>query len=282
MSTHPMEEQYSAILPTLDSVLKPLRDGMNQGLTFLATLPIPGSLVQPWVDKWNDSVSRIDGARTEIDTLGPQVTATCRRLMDLREAGEEWKGAIAADRAYPFAQSLSREALEGTHRFSWSSNAVSDYWTHIAGNENTATELAGFCDSLGDSLISLADAIDKQNTDLAWAITGFVASILTLGGAGIGVAIAIGAVSGALAGAPFAGVGAIPGAVLGGLIAAIIAVVGAIVGLIFSIKAWVDASKVIADAGVAELDRLNTSIRALQADAWPAPHGFGAGSDYQE
>ena len=281
-ATHPLIEQYDQILPTVDQVFTGLDTAMRQGLQLLSVLPIPASAVQPFVDRWNDQVVQLDRSRGDIATTGTQVQAYCLRLLTLREAGQEWQTAIATEKGYPFAQALTREELEGDTAFSWQSIAVEGYWSHIEGNAETAEALAEFSDSIGASLIALADAIDKQATDLGWAIFGFIMSLLGLAGGAIALGLAIGALSGALAGAPVGGVGAIPGAVIGGLVGAIIGLVVAIGGLVISINAWIAALKVVSDAATAELATLESDLRGAELHPWPAPGGTGAGADYRE
>lgn len=263
---------------TLDSTVRDLTGKMQSGLDKLSGLPIPAHYVQPYVDRWNGAIADLN---TNMAAIGPGLRigqVMCMRLMTIREAGEAWRDEIADPKANPFAQSLSRTELDGSEQFSWKSAAVTDYWAHIDGNKETATKLAETCTLLSTELLNLADAIDKQNSDLGWAIAGAVGSIVGLVGAGIGLGVAVGA----LAGLPAGGVGAIPGAVLGGLIGAILGLVGAIIGLAASIKAWVDATKVVGSQGAASMQQVNNQLAALGNQAWPAPHDFGSGSDYQD
>ncbi len=278
MSSSSLVQQIDGFYPALDETVTSITRKMDQALSFIATLPVPASVVEPWVARYN---TKVDDLNAHIGQVGPglgSAQAMCYRLMTIREASVEWKDHIAPEFAQPVQKALQRSEMEGTHTFSWKSAAVEDYWHYVEGDHDTAKSLAVLAAQIGSSLSKLADAIDKQNTDLGWAIAGAVVAFLGAVGAGIALWAAIGA----LAGLPAAGVGAIPGAIIGGIIGAVIGVIGGIAGLITAIKGWIDASHVIAEVGASELDTMSTNATTASSEPWPAPYQFSDGGAFRK
>jgi hypothetical protein len=276
MSTS-LVQQIDGFYPALEEAVGAITQKMDQALSFISTLPIPASAVTPWVDRYND---KVDDLNSRVPQLGPGFDGAkvmCYRLMTIREAANLWTDNIAPEYAQPVQKALQRSEMEGSYRYSWKSTAVEDYWNYIDKDHDTAKALAVLAREIGSSLTKLADAIDKQNTDLGLAIAETIGGFLLAVGSAIGLGIAIGALAGALA----AGVGAIPGAVIGGLIVGIIGVITGIEGLIVSIKGWVDAAHLIAQAGAAELEALKLNSANASSDPWPAPYEFSNGSAFR-
>lgn len=276
MSTS-LVQQIDGFYPALDEAVAAIQRKMNQALSFISALPVPASAVSPWVDRYN---GKVDDLNSRVRQLGPGLDGAkvmCSRLMTIREAATQWSDHIAPEYAQPVQQALQRSEMEGSCAFSWKSAAVEDYWNHIDGDHDTAKALAGLAGQIGVSLTKLADAIDKQNTDLGWAIAGAIVAFLGAVGSGIALWAAIGAV----AGAPAGGVGAIPGALIGGIIGAIIGVIAGIAGLITAIKAWVDAAHLVSDVGAAELESMKANATSASSDPWPAPYQFSDGAAFR-
>lgn len=270
-----LEGQIDEFYRSVEEVMGELRGRMEQGLQVVSRIPgVTHADIQPWLDKFNQATLDVNQRVEETTQPLGDAKVMCRRLMTLREAGEFWKNDIAAQQADPLAQSLTRTSLD-TKQFSWVSGAVDRYWTHIDGNQETADELATVSEEMGKALVALADAIDKQNSDLAWAIGGTVMAIIGLLGGGLGLAMAIGALVGAPAGGPV-------GALIGAIVGAVLALIGAIWGLITAIKAWVDATKVIGTEGATQLEELQSRMSDLAGKAWPAPQQYGTGDDFRE
>ena len=270
-------QQIDGFYPALEEAVGAITQKMDQALSFISTLPIPASAVTPWVDRYN---AKVDELNTHVQQVGPGLDgakAMWPCLMTIREAANLWTGHIAPEFAQPVQKALQRAEMQGAFQFSWKSAAVEDYWNYIDKDHDTAKALALMAGEIGSSLTKLADAIDKQNTDLGWAIAGAIGTFLL----GVGSAIGLGIAIGALAGAPAAGVGAIPGAAIGGLIVGIIGVITGIQGLIVSIKDWVDAAHLIAQAGAAELEALKLNATNASSDPWPAPYEFSNGSAFR-
>jgi len=276
MSTS-LVQQIDGFYPALEEAVGAITQKMDQALSFISTLPIPASAVTPWVDRYND---KVDDLNSRVPQLGPGFDGAkvmCYRLMTIREAANLWTDHIAPEYAQPVQKALQRSEMEGSYRYSWKSAAVEDYWYYIDKDHDTAKALAVLAGEIGSSLTKLADAIDKQNTDLGWAIAGAIINFLLAVGSAVGLGIAIGAV----AGLPAGGVGAIPGAIIGGLIVGIAGLITGIGTLIVSIKGWVDAAHLIAQAGAAELEALKLNAANASSDPWPAPYQFSEGSAFR-
>jgi hypothetical protein len=277
MSTS-LVQQIDGFYPALDDAVRSITHTMDQALSFIAKLPIPASAVSPWVDRYNAKVGELNN---HVQQVGPGLGGAkvmCSRLMTIRQASSEWKDHIAPEFAQPVQKALQRSEMEGSYQFSWKSAAVEDYWNYVDGDHDTAKALSVLAGEIGGSLMKLADAIDKQNTDLGWAIAGAIVAFLGAVGSGIALWAAIGAV----AGLPAAGVGAIPGALIGGIIGAIIGVIAGIAGLITAIKAWVDAAHLISDVGAAELEAMKANATNASSDPWPAPYQFSDGAAFRK
>ena len=276
MSTS-LVQQIDGFYPALEEAVGAITQKMDQALSFISKLPIPASAVTPWVDRYNDKVGDLN---SRVRQLGPGLDGAkgmCYRLMTIREAASEWTNHIAPEYGQPVQKALQRSEMEGRYQFSWKSAAVEDYWSYIERDHDTAKALAALASEIGTSLVKLADAIDKQNTDLGWAIAGAIVDFLVAVGSGIALWAAIGAV----VGAPAGGAGAIQGAIIGVIVGAIIGVIAGIAGLITAIKIWVDAAHLIAQAGAAELEALKSNATNAQSDPWPAPYQFSDGSAFR-
>jgi hypothetical protein len=277
MSTS-LVQQIDGFYPALEDTVTSITRKMDQALAFLAKLPVPASAVSPWVDRYN---AKVDELNTHVRQVGAGLDGAkvmCYRLMTIREASNEWKNHIAPEFALPVEKGLQRSEMQGSYEFSWKSGAVEDYWTYIDRDHETAKALSVLAGEIGSSLTKLADAIDKQNSDLGWAIAGAILAFVTAVSSAIGLGIAIGAI----AGLPAGGVGAIPGAIIGGLVMAIIGVIGGIGGLIVAIKAWVDAAHAVSQAGASELETLQRDTTNASADPWPAPYVFSDGAAFRK
>lgn len=270
-------QQIDGFYPALEEAVGAITQKMDQALSFISTLPIPASAVTPWVDRYND---KVDDLNSRVRQLGPGFDGAkvmCYRLMTIREAANLWTDHIAPEYAQPVQKALQRSEMEGSYRYSWKSAAVEDYWNYIDKDHDTAKALAVLAREIGGSLTKLADAIDKQNTDLGWAIAGAIVSFLLAVGSGIALWAAIGAV----VGAPAGGVGAIPGAVIGMIVGGIIGVIGGIEVLLVSIKGWIDAAHVVSQTGASELEALQNDAANASSDPWPAPYQFSDGGDFR-
>ncbi len=276
--TQSLIDQVNEFIPAMDKSMTSINGKMSEVMAFLARLPIPASVINPWVDKYNGEVSRFNDKQAEVTSGLTNPTMMCYTLMTIREAADYWTGTITPTNAQPVAESLVKENLQGDAAFSWRSAAVDDYWNYIARDHETAKALVQLSTDIGRSLTALADAIDEQNSALAWAIVGTIGSFLGTVASAIGLGCAIGAI----AGLPAGGVGAIPGALIGGLIGAIVGLVGGLIGLAASIHAWVDATHIISDEGAAQLTEIETAAKTAANDPWPAPYEFCEGSEFRK
>lgn len=268
--------QIQGLVPLLSSAAEKCHQGANQGVALCATLGIPSEFVQPHVDTFN---AKIGEYNAHIQTLAREFDPTimqCRLLPTLQAGADEWHS-VAKGAARPFAVSLSRDELEGSSSFSWISPAVTSYWQYMERNKSTAEELAKFCQTLGDSLQALSDAVEKQNAELSYGILSIITQVFGV----ITGCIAAGAAAGALIGLPVDGVGAIPGAVIGAWVGAVIGVISGIFALISAIHDYNE--KTIANEAVAQLTKMQAVSDAATMEPWPAPYAFiGGGSSFRE
>jgi hypothetical protein len=270
--------QIQDLVPLLNSAAEKCRQGANQGVALCANLGIPSEFVQPHVDTFN---AKIGEYNTHIQTLAREFDPTimqCRLLPTLQAGADEWRS-VAKGAARPFAVSLSREELEGSSSFSWVSTAALSYWQYMERNKSTAGELAKFCQTLGDSLQALSDAVEKQNAELSMAILSIIIEVLAL----MTGFTSAGAAAGALLGLPAGGVGAIPGWVIGAWVGAVLGVIASIFALIVAIHDYNEKTKTIANEAAAQLTKMQAASDATTMEAWPAPYAFiGGGSSFRE
>lgn len=254
-----------------------LRQRMQGVLEALSVLPIPSSAIASGVASFNEEMVKLEEKQKALGVSLEPPRVTCSAILTIRQAGTLWLNEVVPGYCNPLVENLNRSAME--MEFSWKSMAVEDYLNHVDRGNRAAVALGSLGKQIGESLLELADAIDKQNTVLSRAMVETVASVISAVGTVVSLGAAIGAVVGSTTGG---GVGAIPGAAIGAVVSAVIMLIAAVIFAMIAIDEWREASRVVSDAGATQLRRLLSEASSTKSDSWPDTYRFFDGSDFQK
>jgi hypothetical protein len=272
--------QIDEFFPIVEEAIRTI-DSKMKGLVSVARAqaePAEVPLIERAIGEYNDQMGRLVGLTADLRRPMDDVKATCQALQSIREAGERWLERVVPENCDPLAENLRRENMQGFFSFSWKSLAVEDYWNHVDRHQGSALALSDLGSQIGDSLISLADAIDRENTELMLAKIYVLASVA----ASVAAAAAMYSAIGGAAGAPFLGAGAVPGAAIGAIVGIVVGLIVAFSTLLASLQEYDQANRITVDAGVEELRELRNAIRSASLDVWAGNPRFFEGERFRQ